>query len=95
MQVTFTGEPHEIMQQYAAWLETLDIEEKLLYNRIIITGNKSDKVKLSEYRKTIQEIAIANKGGIKTIDKEIMSCYNVDKKRFADGFYITGIKIKY
>lgn len=95
MQVTFTGEPHEIMQQYAAWLETIDIEEKLQYNRIIITGNKADKVKLSEYRKTIQEIAIANKGGIKTIDKEIMSCYNVEKKRFADGFYITGIKIKY
>lgn len=95
MQVTFTGEPHEIMQQYAAWLETLDIEENLIYNRIIITGNKADKVKLSEYRKTIQEIAIANRGGIKNIDKEIMSCYNVEKKRFADGFYITGIKIKY
>lgn len=40
MQVTFTGEPHEIMQQYATWLETLDIEQKLLYNKIIITGNK-------------------------------------------------------
>lgn len=94
MQVTFTGEPHEIMQQYAAWLETLDIEQKLLYNRIIITGNKADKLKLSEYRKAIQQIAIDNKGGIKTIDKEIMTCYNVEKKRFADGFYITGIKIK-
>ena len=94
MQVTFTGEPHEIMQQYAAWLETLDIEQKLLYNKIAITGNKNDKVQLSEYRKAIQEIAIANRGGIKTIDKEIMTCYNVEKKRFADGFYITGIKIK-
>lgn len=94
MQVTFTGEPHEIMQQYAAWLETLNIEQKLLYNKIAITGNKNDKVQLSEYRKTIQEIAIANKGGIKTIDKEIMTCYNVEKKRFTDGFYITGIKIK-
>lgn len=94
MQVTFTGTPHEIMQQYATWLETLDLEQKLLYNRIIITGNKTDKVKLSEYKKAIQEIAIANGGGIKNIDKEIMSCYNVEKKRFSDGFYITGIKIK-
>lgn len=94
MQVTFTGEPHEIMQQYAAWLETLNIEQKLLYNKIAITGNKNDKVQLSEYRKAIQEIAIANKGGIKTIDKEIMTCHNVEKKRFADGFFITGIKIK-
>lgn len=33
MQITFTGKPHEIMHQYAAWLETLDIEEKLLYNK--------------------------------------------------------------
>lgn len=94
MQVTFTGKPHEIMQQYAAWLETLDIEQKLLYNKIIITGNKTDKIKISEYRKTIQQIAIDNRGGIKTIDKEIMTCYNVEKKRFNDGFYITGIKIK-
>lgn len=94
MQVTFTGEPHEILQQIAAWVETLDVEEKLLYNRVVITGNKKDKVKLSEYKKVIQEIAIANRGGIKTIDKEIMSCYNVEKKRFADGFFITGIQIK-
>lgn len=94
MRVTFTGEPHEIMQQYAAWLETLDIEQKLLYNKVVITGNKSDKVKLSDYRKAIQQIAIDNRGGIKNIDKEIMTRYNVEKKRFADGFYITGIKIK-
>lgn len=94
MQVTFTGEPHEIMQQYASWLQTLDIEEKLLYNRVIITGNKKDKVKVSDYKKVIQEIAIANRGGIKTIDNDIMQCYNVEKKRFADGFSITGIKIK-
>lgn len=94
MKVTFTGTPHKIMQQYSAWLETLEVEQKLLYNKIIITGNKTDKVKLSEYRKTIQQIAIGNKGGIKTIDNEIMTCYNVEKKRFADGFYITGIKIK-
>lgn len=94
MQVTFTGEPHEIMQQYEKWLKTINIEQKLLYNRIIITGNKSDKVKLLDYRKAIQQIAIDNRGGIKNIDKEIMSCYNVEKKRFADGFYITGIKIK-
>lgn len=94
MQVTFTGEPHEIMQQYENWLKTLDIEEKLLYNKIIITGNKKDKVKLSDYRKAIQEIAIANKGGIKTIDNKIMKCYNVEKKRFTSGFYITGIQIK-
>lgn len=94
MQVTFTGTPHEIMQQYESWLETLDIEEKLLYNKIIITGNKQDKVPLSEYKKVIQEIAIDNGGGIKTIDKEITSCYNVDKKRFSNGFFITGIKIK-
>lgn len=40
MQVTFTGTPHEIMQQYATWLETLDIEQKLLYNKIVITGIK-------------------------------------------------------
>ena len=94
MQVTFIGEPYEIMQKYATWLETLDIEEKLLYNKIIITGNKTDKVTLSEYKKVIQKIAIDNKGGIKTIDKEIMTCYNVEKKRFSDGFFITGIKIK-
>ncbi|MBN2918445.1 MAG: hypothetical protein JTJ28_02280 [Lactobacillus sp.] len=94
MEVTFTGTPHEIMQQYEHWLETLDLEQKLLYNRIIITGNKTDKVKLSEYKKAIQEIAIANGGGIKNIDNEIMQCYNVEKKRFSDGFYITGIKIK-
>lgn len=94
MEVTFTGTPHEIMQQYATWLETLDLDQKLLYNRIIITGNKTDKVKLSEYKKAIQEIAIANGGGIKNIDNEIMQCYNVEKKRFSDGFYITGIKIK-
>lgn len=94
MEVTFTGTPHEIMQQYEQWLKTLDLEQKLLYNRIIITGNKTDKVKLSEYKKTIQEIAIANGGGIKSIDNEIMQCYNVEKKRFSDGFYITGIKIK-
>lgn len=94
MEVTFTGTPHEIMQQYEYWLKTLDIEQTLLYNRIIITGNKTDKVKLSEYKKVIQEIAIANRGGIKTIDNEIMQCYNVEKKRFSDGFYITGIKIK-
>lgn len=94
MQITFTGKPHEIMHQYAAWLETLDIEEKLLYNKIIITGNKADKVKLSDYKKVIQQIAIDNGGGIKKIDKEIMSCYNVEKKRFSNGFFITGIKIK-
>lgn len=94
MQITFTGKPHEIMQQYATWLETLNIEEKLLYNKIIITGNKADKVKLSDYKKVIQQIAIDNGGGIKKIDKEIMSCYNVEKKRFSNGFFITGIKIK-
>lgn len=94
MQVTFTGKPHEIMQQYATWLETLNIEEKLLYNKIIITGNKADKVKLSDYKKVIQQIAIDNGGGIKKIDKEIMSCYNVEKKRFSNGFFIIGIKIK-
>lgn len=94
MEVTFTGTPHEIMQQYATWLETLDLEQTLLYNSIIITGNKRDKVKLSEYKKAIQEIAIANGGGIKIIDNEIMQCYNVEKKRCSDGFYITGIKIK-
>lgn len=94
MQVTFTGTAHEIMQQYATWLETLDLEEKLLYNKIVITGNKRDKVKLSEYKKAIQEIAIDNGGGLKTIDNEIMSCYNVEKKRFSNGFCITGIKIK-
>ena len=94
MQVTFTGEPHEIMQQYATWLETLDIEQKLLYNKIVITGNKTDKVPLSEYKKVIQQIAIDNGGGIKNIDKEIMNCYNVQKKRFSNGFFITGIKIK-
>lgn len=94
MQVTFTGTPHEIMQQYVTWLETLDIEQKLLYNKIVITGNKRDKVPLSEYKKVIQQIAIDNGGGLKTIDKEIMSCYGVEKKRFSDGFFITGIKIK-
>lgn len=94
MQVTFTGTPHEIMQQYATWLETLDIEQKLLYNKIVITGNKRDRVPLSEYKKVIQEIAIDNGGGIKNIDKEIMRCYNVEKKRFSNGFFITGIKIK-
>lgn len=94
MQVTFNGTPHEIMQQYATWLETLDVEEKLLYNRVLITGNKKDKVKVSDYKKVIQQLAIANKGGIKTIDKEIMSCYNVEKKRFSNGICITGIKIK-
>lgn len=94
MEVTFTGTPHEIMQQYEHWLKTLDLEQTLLYNRIIITGNKRDKVKLSEYKKAIQEIAIANGGGIKSIDNEIMQCYNVEKKRFSDGYCITGIKIK-
>lgn len=94
MEVTFTGTPHEIMQQYEHWLKTLDLEQKLLYNRIIITGNKRDKVTLSEYKKAIQQIAIENKGGIKSIDNEIMSCYNVEKKRFSNGFFITGIKIK-
>ena len=63
MQVTFTGEPHEIMQQYATWLKTLESEQKLLYNKIVITGNKQDKVQLSEYKKVIQQIAIDNKGG--------------------------------
>lgn len=94
MEVTFTGEPHEIMQQYEQWLKTLDLEQMLLYDRVIITGNKTDKVKLSEYKKVIQEIAIANRGGIKTIDNNIMQCYNVEKKRFIDGFFVTGIKIK-
>ncbi|WZP34239.1 hypothetical protein [Enterococcus phage vB_Efm3_KEN20] len=82
------------MQQYDHWLKTLDLEQTLLYNRIIITGNKTDKVPLSEYKKVIQQIAINNGGGIKNIDNEIMSCYNVEKKRFSNGFYITGIKIK-
>lgn len=45
------------MQQYATWLETLDLEQKLLYNKIVITGNKQDKVPLSEYKKVIQELA--------------------------------------
>lgn len=94
MQVTFTGEPQEIMQQYSEWLQSLDFEEKLLYNRVIITGNKKDKVKVSDYKKVIQEIAIANRGGIKTIDNDIMQCYNVEKKRFSGGVFITGIKIK-
>ena len=94
MEVTFTGTPHEIMQQYEQWLKTLHIEQTILYNRIIITGNKTDKVPLSEYKKSIQQIAIDNGGGIKNIDNEIMSCYNVEKKRFSNGFYITGIKIK-
>lgn len=93
MEVTFTGEPFEIMQQYEHWLKTLDLEQTLLYNKIVITGNKTDKVKLAEYKKAIQEIAIDNGGGIKNIDKEIMSCYNVEKKRFSNGFCITGIKI--
>jgi len=30
MQVTFTGEPHEIIQQYEKWLKTINIEQKLL-----------------------------------------------------------------
>ena len=94
MQVTFTGEPQEIMKQYADWFQSLEIEQKLLYNRVIITGNKKDKVKVSDYKKVIQQIAIANGGGIKSIDKEIMSCYNVEKKRFSNGTCITGIKIK-
>lgn len=94
MEVTFTGTPHEIMQQYEHWLKTLDLEQTLLYNKIVITGNKTDKVPLSEYKKVIQQIAINNGGGIKNIDNEIMSCYNVEKKRFSNGFYITGIKIK-
>lgn len=94
MEVIFTGTPHEIMQQYEHWLKTLDLEQTLLYNRIIITGNKTDKVPLSEYKKVIQQIAIDNGGGIKNIDNEIMSCYNVEKKRFSNGFYITGITIK-
>lgn len=94
MQVTFTGTPHEIMQQYEQWLRTLDLDYKLLYNRIIITGNKKDRVKLSEYKKLIQEIAIANRGGIKTIDNNIMQCYNVEKKRSSGGFCITGIQLK-
>lgn len=94
MEVTFTGEPHEILKQIASWVETLDVEEKLLYNRVIITGNKKDKVPLSEYKKVIQQIAIDNKGGIKNIDKDIISCYNVEKKRLSDGFFVTGIKIK-
>lgn len=94
MQVTFEGTPHEIMQQYSEWVQSLDIEEKLLYIRVIITGNKKDKVKVSDYKKVIQQIAIANGGGIKSIDKEIMSCYNVEKKRLRDGFFITGIQIK-
>lgn len=94
MEVTFTGTPHEIMQQYEHWLKTLDLDYKLLYNRIIITGNKQDRVKLSEYKKVIQEIAIANRGGIKTIDNNIMQCYNVEKKRQSDGFCITGIQLK-
>lgn len=51
MQVTFTGTPHEIIQQYAVWFKTLDFEQKLLYNKIIITGNKTDKAPLSEYKK--------------------------------------------
>ena len=95
MEVTFTGTPHEIMQQYEHWLKTLNLEQTLLYNRIMITGNKTDKVPLSEYKKVIQEIALANRGGIKTIDNEIMQCYNVEKKRFSNGFCITGIKIKH
>lgn len=95
MEVTFTGTPHEIMQQYEQWLKTIDLEQRLLYNRIIITGNKRDKVPLSEYKKVIQQIAIDNRGGIKMIDKEIMGCYNVEKKRFSNGFCITGIKIKH
>ena len=94
MQVTFTGEPQEIMQQIAEWFQSLDIEEKLLYDRVIITGNKKDKVKVSDYKKVIQQIAIANRGGIKSIDNNIMQCYNVEKKRFAEGFCITGIQIK-
>lgn len=94
MEVTFTGTPHEIMQQYEHWLKTIDLEQMILYNRIIITGNKTDKVPLSEYKKVIQQIAIDNRGGIKNIDNEIMICYNVEKKRFSNGFYITGIKIK-
>ena len=94
MQITFTGEPLEILQQIATWVETLNVEEKLLYNRVIITGNKKDKVKVSDYKKVIQEIAIANGGGIKTIDNDITQCYNVEKKRFAEGFCITGIQIK-
>lgn len=94
MKVTFTGEPYEIMHQYEEWLKSLDIEQRLLYNKVVITGNKKDKVKLSEYKKVIQEIAIANRGGIKTIDNNIMQCYNVEKKRFTDGFFITGIQIK-
>lgn len=94
MEVTFTGTPHEIMQQYEHWLKTLDLEKTLLYNKIVITGNKTDKLKLAEYKKVIQQIAINNGGGIRSIDNEIMQCYNVEKKRFSDGFYITGIKIK-
>lgn len=94
MEVTFTGTPHEIMQQYEHWLKTLDLEKTLLYNKIVITGNKTDKLKLAEYKKVIQQIAINNGGGIKSIDNEIMQCYNVEKKRFSDGFFITGIKIK-
>lgn len=94
MKVTFTGTPHEIMQQYEHWLKTLDLEQMLLCNRIIITGNKTNKVPLSWYKKVIQQIAINNGGGIKNIDNEIMSCYNVEKKRFSNGFCITGIQIK-
>lgn len=48
MKVTFTGEPHEIKQQYAEWLETLTNAKSL----IEVTNNSLDMVKQSDVRRT-------------------------------------------
>jgi hypothetical protein len=94
MEVTFKGTKDEIKQQFKEWYESVDKESPTLYNRFIVTGNKKDKVKLGTYKSTIAEIAISERISLKSVDNEIMACYNVEKKRYKDGFYIRGIQLK-
>lgn len=94
MEVTFKGTKDEIKKQFEKWYESIDKQNSTLYNRFIITGNKQDKVKLSDYHKATQATAIIKQIPLRLLDKEIMTCYNVEKKRYKDGFYITGIQLK-
>lgn len=87
MKVTFTGEPHEITQQCADWLETLTITKSL----IEVTNNPLDMVKQSDVRKTCNTPAQWSLLKDYLADQENVTKVNTTTPQY--GYVYSGIKI--
>lgn len=87
MKVTFTGEPHEIMQQYEEWLETLTNTNSL----IEVTNNPLDIVKQSDVRRTCDTYAQWSVLKDYLADQENVIKVNTTTAQY--GYVYSGIKI--